>query len=190
MRPSARTQDRESPECSERDDSENGLPAPRFSSVPAEFVAVLDRFGLLNPETRDWLDSLDNRVRTPIGDNAGADPSPGSVTVDELRRNWRSTPSMPRTRSMNPRVRTGEVRARHVSPHQDHRRARRSVDRGTCDRRSSHRRRHHDRADLSVAVERTPGTLRPHLRNLIARGVVVATAPPTSRRRAYRLAGT
>ena len=50
--------------------TQNGLPAPRFSSVPAEFVTVLDRFGLLNPETRDWLDSLGHRIRTPIGDSA------------------------------------------------------------------------------------------------------------------------
>ena len=44
--------------------------------------------------------------------------------------------------------------------------------------------------DLSDTVQRSPGTLRPILRKLIARGLVVATAPVTSRKRAYRLPGT
>ena len=44
--------------------------------------------------------------------------------------------------------------------------------------------------DLSDTVQRSPGTLRPILRKLIARGLVVAAAPVTSRKRAYRLPGT
>jgi len=170
----------------------NGLPAPRFSSVPAEFVAVLDRFGLLNPETRDWLDSLDNRVRTPIGDNALAlIHHLGSVTVDELRRQLAidtldAQNALDELASANMvKFERGTYRLIRTTGGQDDLSTveRAIVGALTGDVTMTVQ-------DLSVAVERTPGTLRPHLRNLIARGVVVATAPPTSRRRAYRLAGT
>ncbi|WP_223911856.1 ATP-binding protein [Actinomyces capricornis] len=43
--------------------------------------------------------------------------------------------------------------------------------------------------DIAAATGKTPGTLRPLLRGLIADGLVVATAPPTSRNRAYLVAG-
>lgn len=43
---------------------------------------------------------------------------------------------------------------------------------------------------LADAIGRSPATLRPILRKMINRGLIVATAPPTSRKRAYRLADT
>ncbi|AYD90722.1 AAA family ATPase [Actinomyces lilanjuaniae] len=43
--------------------------------------------------------------------------------------------------------------------------------------------------DLAQQTGKTPGTLRPVLRKLVADGHAVATAPPTSRRRAYLRAG-
>lgn len=43
--------------------------------------------------------------------------------------------------------------------------------------------------DLAEATGKSPGALRPLLRELVADGLVVATAPPTSRNRAYLVAG-
>ncbi|MBW3068336.1 MULTISPECIES: MarR family transcriptional regulator [unclassified Actinomyces] len=43
--------------------------------------------------------------------------------------------------------------------------------------------------DAAKATGKTLTALRPVLRELVERGLVVATAPPTSRRRKYLLAG-
>ena len=171
--------------------TQNGLPAPRFSSVPAEFVTVLDRFGLLNPETRDWLDSLGHRIRTPIGDSALAlIHHLGSVTVDELRRQLAidttdAQSALDELASSN--LVTNEYGAYRLVATTD-RPNLSAVERAIIEVLTSEATM--TVQDLSDAVRRSPGTLRPILRKLIARGLVVATAPVTSRKRAYRLPGT
>ena len=79
----------------------SGLPAPKFTSTPAAFVTTLDRFGLLNPKTRDWLDQIGGRARSTVGDSALA-----MITTSVRSRptnydySWPSTPRLRRARSM------------------------------------------------------------------------------------------
>jgi ATP-dependent DNA helicase RecG len=47
----------------------------------------------------------------------------------------------------------------------------------------------HTIRDVAEHVHASLGTIRPRLRVLITEGAIVATAPATSRRRAYKIAG-
>ncbi len=169
--------------------TQNGLPAPRFQSTPASFVTVLDRFGLLNPETREWLDSIGDRQRTTIGDNALAlIHHLGSVTVDDLRRQLAIDTTVAQA-ALADLVSEGIVRnergmfeltpaaesGTELTPTQ-----RRIVDAlshgGTM---TVH--------ELAESLDTPVSTLRPALRTLVSVGKVHATAPPTSKNRAYRI---
>ncbi|WP_035734651.1 ATP-binding protein [Gordonia polyisoprenivorans] len=168
--------------------TQNGLPAPRFHSTPASFVTVLDRFGLLNPETRDWLDSIGGR-RTNTGDNALAlIHHLGSVTVDDLRRQLAIDTSVAQ-QTLDDLVAEGIVEHKQgefqlaairsadpqLNPTQ-----RRVIDELSDGSTLTV----HELADrLAIPVN----TLRPALRALVNDGRVSATAPPSSRRRAYRI---
>ncbi|HEY5854179.1 MAG TPA: ATP-binding protein [Aldersonia sp.] len=166
----------------------NGLPAPRFRSSPSAFVAVLDRFGLLNPETRDWLDSMGGRPRTREGDSALAlIHHLGSVTAEELRRQLAidTTVAQSALRGLEDegivrddrgvyRLAIAGVRRMVFTGNE-----RRVLDELASGRTMTV----HELAD---AVGTTANALRPVLRALVDGREIVATAPPTSRNRAYR----
>ncbi len=166
-----------------------GLPAPRFRTTPASFVTVLDRFGLLNPETRDWLDRIGGGPRSREGDAALAlIHHLGSVTVGELRRQLGVDTTVGQ-RALDSLVREGVIR--------DEGGAYRLAAAVPAERpRTGHKARIVEALssvstmtarELAAAAETTVNTIRPLLRSLVAEGAVEATAPVTSRNRAYRL---
>ena len=169
--------------------TQNGLPAPRFQSTPASFVTVLDRFGLLNPETREWLDSIGGRQRTTIGDSALAlIHHLGSVTVDDLRRQLAIDTTVAQA-ALADLVSEGIVRnergmfeltteeesGTELTPTQ-----RRIVDALSHGATMTVH-------ELAESLHIPVSTLRPALRTLVSAGKVHATAPPTSKNRAYRI---
>ncbi|EGD54496.1 transcriptional regulator [Gordonia neofelifaecis NRRL B-59395] len=166
----------------------NGLPSPRFRTTWASFVTELDRFGLMNPETRDWLDGLGGGRRTDMQDHALAVLHHlDSVTVDELRRQLAVDTTVAQT-ALDQLSASGLVQGDHgvyrlevsenrsdLTPAE-----KRVIDAlGTGETMSAR--------EISVATGASVSALRPVLRALINAGRIEPTAPPTSRNRAYRL---
>ncbi|GEE00735.1 transcriptional regulator [Gordonia spumicola] len=167
----------------------SGLPAPRFVTTTSSFTTTLDRFGLLTPDVHRWLDGLGGRDRTAIEDIALAVIHHlGSVTVDELRRQVAVDSSDART-ALDDLTRDG------LLVH-DLGEYRMSPETATADLTAAERRvvdvlSSGDTLtirEIAAATQTTVSSLRPVLRNLVGDGRIHATAPPTSRNRAYRLA--
>ncbi|WP_084222301.1 ATP-binding protein [Rhodococcus sp. Chr-9] len=167
----------------------NGLPAPRFRSIPAQFTATLDRFGILNPDMRHWLDSLGVSGLSREQEFALALLHQAeSLTTNELRQHLAVDSSVAEQALHNLVERQLATQA---------------AERYFLVQASSAAGRY-SAGDLAViatlaeggawtvhqlatATGRTAGSLRPVLRRLVEKGEVVPTAPPTSKRRAYRL---
>lgn len=165
-----------------------GLPIPAFESTVDQVKVVLHRFGLLTPETREWLGSVTKAERlTPRQEIALVlARTQGEVTPQDLRQQAAidsddaradlerltelgllteeqidvyELPAAPEVAALTPTQR--EVLASLST----------DIPRNV--------------QELSVATRRSPNSLRPVLRDLIEAGVATATAPPTSRNRAY-----
>ncbi|WP_418275472.1 ATP-binding protein [Isoptericola jiangsuensis] len=185
----------------------SGLAAPRYVARVTDLTVVLDRHGLLSPETSDWLDSvgatdLDADLRRTLvlvhrGYAVDDQVLRAQLAMDSadakqvLRRlvddGWLQFPR--RTDgAYRPGHRLDGVRRDQVAlfPQADVR----APAPGSIDDRILNALA--DAGQLSVRamadrLDTTVGTLRPRLRVLVAEGVVIATAPPTSRHREYRL---
>lgn len=169
----------------------NGLPAPRFASRPSSFVTVLDRFGLMNPETRDWLEGLGGSPRSDTEDMALALLHHlDSLTVDELRRHLAVDTTIAQ-RALDNLVASGFIESvggvyrladiestPALSPAQAS--IVEALDSGDV----------LTVRELSERLGATVNALRPLLRALVASGTIQATAPPSSRNRAYRIPRT
>lgn len=169
----------------------SGLPAPKFSSGISEFVVQLDRFGLLNPEVNAWLQTLPGPERTHEQDCALTMMRNGEIiVVAELRRQLGVDTTVAQA-ALDGLERTGLVStlmrgeywlsySRAASPVELGENERKIVDAlekgGTVTLKA-----------LAGALDVTPASLRPRMKRLIERGVIEATAPATSRHRAYRL---
>lgn len=168
----------------------SGLPAPRFKNLPAQFTATLDRFGILNPEMRQWLDSLG-----VVGLNREQEfalallHQAESLTINELRQHLAVDSSV------------AEHALRNLVERQL---ATQAADRYFLTPAPSAITGHYTASDtavlatlseggtwtvhqLATATGRTAGSLRPVLRRLVEKGDIVPTAPPTSKLRAYRI---
>lgn len=168
-----------------------GLPAPVFESAPGHVKVVLRRFGLMNPATRAWLESITPRAGLrpqeeialvlahalgsvtvqDVRHQAGVDSDDAREDLDRLvqlglfvRLGLNTYSLLPETELLTP-AQQGLLLALSLE-------APRNI-----------------RA-ISALTGRSPNALRPVLRELIAQGRVVATAPATSRSRAYLLAST
>lgn len=170
----------------------SGLPAPRFFGTASRFVVTLDRFGLLNPETRTWLDTLGEGKWNREQECALALMHHlDTVTVTELRRQLGVDTTVAQE-ALDGLVSGGvvlDVGGRYSIDVAAPRRTTRTghearvIGELATGRTLSVR-------ELADAIGTSVNTLRPILRNLVDTGEVEATAPTTSRRRAYRLAGS
>ena len=169
----------------------HGLPAPDYSATSIDHVIVkLARFGLIDPDMKAWLDSLprgDGRDRhhqvalalaktqhqvsvADLRNNLGLDSDEcrellAELVADELLVGLNDGPYVltdPRTTASVSGVRWEILAALDL-------RQARSI------------------AQIAEATGRSRTALRPHLRELVEQGLVVATAPPQSRLRKYLL---
>lgn len=164
-----------------------GLPQPHFDAGIGEFTVTLYRFGILNPEVSQWLASVapkstrEEQIALAIAQGLGA------VSVKELRKHLGLD-------SDEARDLLGELKDRKLlregpssdtfvlavgGPEFD------EVDRELMSYLSQvGEAAARDIADhLGVSVN----SLRPRLRNLVDANEIIPTAPPTSRKRKYRL---
>ncbi|WP_234042805.1 ATP-binding protein [Actinomyces weissii] len=171
----------------------HGLPAPDYSASTIDHVVVrLDRFGLLDPETKAWLSSL------PQHDSAGREQEAalalarrsGAVCVNDLRTNLGLDSDVCRA-VLADLVADGLLVGMNDGPYVlvDQRRTAAATAAEwevlaaltTSEPRTIR--------EISDSTGKSLNALRLILRELVDRGLVVATAPPQSRNRKYLLAG-
>lgn len=186
----------------------SGLAAPRYVAQVTDLTVVLDRHGLLSPETDEWLATigatgLDADLRRTLalvhrGYAVDDQVLRAQLAMDSsdarhiLRRlvdeNWLRYP-----RRTDGAYRPGP-RLEEALPGQDALFARpdpREPAPGSIDERVISALAGAGQLSARALADRlgtTIGALRPRLRVLVAEGALVATAPPTSRLREYRLA--
>ncbi len=165
----------------------HGLPAPRFHADIGSFTVVLSRFGLMNQETTDWLERFGggrSRVQdialilahdlgavTPreLREHLGIDSDDARADLQRLAHAGKLVESSPDrfTIPLSALGVTGKaeqvLRLLSASTPKNIR-------------------------EISAESGSSVNSLRPVLKELVEGGFVVATAPPTSRRRAYLLA--
>jgi len=186
----------------------SGLPLPDYSRSDIDHVTVvLRRFGLVEPETRAWLDELPGGPRSAQEDAALALALRDSqVDVDGLRRalgidsdDARTTLSTLAAENLLSGVGDGPYTLTEHDLRAGHRpstvgQARVIANEPTGSDVTESQRRilailDQDRPltvhDMAERTGRSVTALRPVLRALVDRGLAIATAPPTSRRRAY-----
>ncbi len=181
-----------------------GLAAPRYLASVTSMTVVLDRHGLLNPDTDQWLASIRASSLDPDSRRALVLVHRGYAVDDQVLRaqlamdsadaravlrglvdeGWLQYPR--RTDGayrQGPRLEAADVHVPEATA--------RFPLRGSLDERiikvlapgpelSVH--------EIGERLGATAGSLRPRLRVLVAEGAIVATAPPTSRSRRYRIA--
>lgn len=164
-----------------------GLPQPHFDARIGEFTVILYRFGILNPEVAQWLASVapgstrEEQIALAIAHGLGA------VSVKELREHLGLD-------SDDARELLGDLSDRKLlreGPSSDTfvlavgEREVDEVDRELISYLTevgeAGAREIADRLRVSV------NSLRPRLRNLVDANEIIPTAPPTSRKRKYRL---
>ncbi|MGX1738434.1 ATP-binding protein [Corynebacterium flavescens] len=164
---------------------EAGLPLPKFEVETAKVKVILYRFGLIDAETNSWLASL-------LG--ASFDPKEGIAVV--LAKGFGAVTAE------NLRTQTGHDSGEMAAL------LRRLTERGILKEKKpgcfvlseaeillSPNQKYVYQAisgetprtvkELSAATGKSVGSLRPVIRQLVSLGLVTATAPPTSRKRAY-----
>lgn len=163
---------------------EFGLPTPSFQDEIGFFKVTLYRFGLISPEVRRWLDSLPGaRTRTQEVALALAQDL-GAVTVTNLRDHLRLDSDDAR-RELQELEEQGWLRADGAdhylasTPTPDLGETQQAI-LDVLSRSESMSAR-----DIAAATGKSVSSIRPHLRELIELGLASATAPPTSRNRAY-----
>ncbi|WP_024794018.1 ATP-binding protein [Tomitella biformata] len=166
----------------------HGLPAPRFPITASQFVVTLDRFGLLNPETRSWLDALGGGERSREQESALALMHHlDTVSVSELRRQLAVDTTVAQE-ALDGLVEEGliqEFAGRYSMAAMPVANVRRGnefkvVEELTTGGTMSAR-------ELAAAIGTTVNAIRPVLRRLMNSGQIEATASVTSRNRAYRM---
>lgn len=180
-----------------------GLAAPRYLATVTSMAVVLDRHGLLNPETNQWLASIGADTLDPDARRALVLVHRGYAVDDQVLRAQLAMDSADARAVLRglvdagwlqyPRRTDGAYREGHRLEAAETLFSERAAEirwEGTLDERivealtpgpelSVH--------EIAELLGTTAGSLRPRLRVLVAEGAIVATAPPTSRNRKYRL---
>lgn len=168
---------------------QHGLPLPDYSHSDIDHVTVtLRRYGLVEPETRAWLDEMPGGHRSFLEESALALARQDSrVDVQTLRRSLgvdsddaRRALAALNAASLLSGSGDGPYTLSAPGP------------RGPMLTRSQHtvldaldREHPHTAREIADDTGRSLQAVRPILRELVDRGLAIATAPPTSRRRAY-----
>lgn len=168
---------------------EMGLPAPDFGRSDIGHVTVtLSRFGLMDPDVRAWLDSLPGAPRPVAADTAlSLARTVGRVGVVELRESL-GVDSDDARRVLAGLTAEGLIEGSGDGPyalsaHPGGVPELTDAQKGVLDALDPVSAR--TIRDIAAATGRSPNTLRPILRILVEQGRVLATAPVTSRHRAY-----
>ena len=170
----------------------HGLPAPDYSASTLDHVVVrLARLGLMNPQVDDWLAELpgakergrEQRAALALAKRRGA------VSVSDLRANL-GLDSDDCREVLAALVADGLLIGLNDGPYvlTDLDRTMQST--GAQWELLAALDEEHPRSihEIAEATGKSPGALRPVLRELVGRGLVEATAPPQSRNRRYLLA--
>lgn len=169
---------------------QDGLPAPAFRSHVAEFVVSLSRHGLLNTDVRSWLDQLPGGDRTNLGDQTLALlKHVGPVDLSDLRLQLGVGTSEQQQMldrlcglglvEQSPSTGLYSLSSTATGPQLDgfeKELVEAVTSQGTLNIRS-----------LSEITGKSVAYLRAVLRSLVEANILEATAPPTSRNRAYRI---
>ncbi|MBU8578968.1 ATP-binding protein [Brevibacterium luteolum] len=173
---------------------QNGLPVPVYEATLDSVKVTLQRHGLLSPETRDWLGSIPGADRTKEENLVLAlIRHSDAITVDGIRQvldidsdRARSILGTLQGDGLITGLGDGPYELAELSP--EHRHARRQLSPAeqeivdVLDTSTSKSIR-----EISAELEKPVNSLRPLLRTLSEEGVIVPTAPPTSKLRAYLL---
>ena len=175
-----------------------GMPQPEFKAQIGRFTVTIHRFGLLNPETQTWLGDYAGGLSENINRNQQIAlvlaKQMGVVTAHNLRNQIGIDSDDART-EINGLVDRGLLEivstsgpgseryglvlfADHPGISERQREILQAFDSVTP----------RTAREIAQEVGLSVGALRNHLRDLVDAGLVVPTAPPTSRNRAYLLA--
>ena len=170
----------------------HGLPAPDYSASTLDHVVVrLARLGLMNPQVDDWLAELpgakergrEQRAALALAKRRGA------VSVSDLRANL-GLDSDDCREVLAALVADGLLIGLNDGPYvlTDLDRTMQSTGAQRQLLAALDEERPRSIHEIAEATGKSPGALRPVLRELVGRGLVEATAPPQSRNRRYLLA--
>lgn len=170
-----------------------GLPRPEFSASIDRVTVTLYRHGLLNEDTRAWLEAQGATGLSPHQQMALVLAEQSKVvTVGELRRQVGidsddARADLHRLEADGLLVELGTDRYARPVPKLAPSMSSTQRDILTAITKLGGEATVHE---LSAETGRLVNTLRVALRGLVEQGAIVATAPPTSRNRAYRLGGS
>lgn len=163
----------------------HALDQPRFRITPDQVTLELRRHGAEVPRLREWLTSLSSQRRTPHQDAALLlARREGVVTVTRLREDLRIDSDEARALlaelsqdGLLLPVRSDEyvLWSDQAAPTRAEKEVAAALSADVP----------MDIHELAGAVQKSPNTLRPILRRMVAAGSALATAPPTSRYRKY-----
>ncbi|KQB86163.1 ATP-binding protein [Corynebacterium lowii] len=166
---------------------EAGLPTPEYHVDIAQVRVVLKRFGLMDPETNEWLTGLlSEGYSTTDGIALVLARDLGAVNTKDIRiqtgqdsDDIREQLTALKEKGLLVEVSPDHFRlpepSDHLSPAEREIVAALSQNTPMTSK------------EIAAATQRSLGSLRPLLRDLVDSGFVLATAPPTSRNRAYLL---
>lgn len=175
-----------------------GMAQPQFNAQIGRFTVVIHRFGLLNPETQRWLKDYVGGAADAVNPNQQIAlvlaKDMGVVTAHNLR-NQLGIDSDDARIELNALVNQGLLEIVSTSgpgseryglvlfaDHPDLTERQREILQLLSPTDARTVRQLSERIDMSV------GALRNHLRGLVDAGLIIPTAPPSSRNRAYLLA--
>lgn len=167
---------------------QDGLPLPNFKETISDFTVVLSRHGILNPEIREWLQKIPGR-RTNLEDQTLALLRHlGPTEVDLLRRQL-GVDTSEQVAALKNLLEQGLVSFSSKSGKyelQEHSTRKLSeAEQNVID--SLDMVVPAKLVDIAQSTGRSIGSLRAVIRKLVEDELVVATAPPSSRNRAYLL---
>lgn len=166
----------------------DGLPSPEFRSTVTEFTVVLSRHGIMNPDVRKWLETLPGERSNLQDQTLALLLHLGPLDVDHLRRQL-GIDTFDQLKALNDLEQRGLIR--------------RDARLGTFELFDSSNTGLTELeqqiletltaqspiklAEIAEKLGKKPSSLRAAMRALVAQGRVTATAPPSSRNRAYLL---
>ncbi|GAA4372223.1 ATP-binding protein [Agromyces bauzanensis] len=187
-----------------------GLPAPKFLPTVTSMTVVLDRHGLLNPDSSDWLRSIGADSLEPDLQRALVLVHRGNAVDDQILRaalvmdsedakhvlrrlvddGWLAfPPRIGETYRSGRRLIAGELNARSLFEgfpvEVNEVQAASPLDERILN--AVRERGELGINELARYTQSTPGALRPRLRVLVAQGALIATAPAQSKHRRYRI---
>lgn len=165
---------------------QDGLPLPEFRGTISEFTVSLSRHGILNPEMREWLNRLPGRRSNLEEQTLALLRHLGPTSIDHLRRQLGVDTSeelavlknLQRQKLVTYSTALDEYELSKLPN-----RALSDVEEQVLNSLDEYE--PMKLAAIALQTGRSVGALRPVMRAMVEEGLVIATAPPSSRNRAY-----